>query len=367
MIEAELHEYRPEHVIPPGETLVETLESLGMTQKDFAGRCGRPLKTINEIAKGKASITPRTALEFERVLGIPAGFWNNLERHYRDALAREDERKQLRTKTSWLAQFPVRSMVALGWIPPCDDEVEQTRSVLNFFGIASPDQWHDIFARAQVAYRQSETFASRPGAVAAWLRQGDLEGVRMICAGFSKAEFASNLKLARQLTCESEPKVFIPGIQKLCASAGVAVTFVPELPGLRVSGAARWLSPTKALIQLNLRYKTNDHLWFSFFHESGHILLDAKRDSFLDEEKGRGEKVDPKEARANEFAADALIPKTAYHDFCKKGRFTYAAIQGFARSIGIAPGIVVGRLQHDKKVAWQSGLNSLKVSYRWAH
>jgi HTH-type transcriptional regulator/antitoxin HigA len=365
MIEAKMYEYRPEHTIPPGVTLAETLDSLGMTQKDFADRCGRPLKTINEIIKGKASITPRTALEFERVLGIPASFWNNLERNYQDALAREEERKQLHTKTSWLGRFPVRGMIDLGWIPQCDDEVEQTRAVLSFFGIASPDQWQEIFAGVQVAYRQSPTFASQPGAVAAWLRRGDLEGVRITCGTFNKAEFTSSLDVARRLTCEPDPKVFIPEIQKSCAAAGVAVTFVPELPGLRVSGAARWLLSTKALIQLNLRYKTNDHLWFSFFHECGHVLLDAKRDSFLDEEKGKSKDVDPRETRANKFAADTLIPQSEYDHFRQKGQFTDVAIRSFAHHIGIAPGIVVGRLQHDGLVRWQSRLNSLKESYCW--
>ncbi|MFN8491179.1 MAG: hypothetical protein U0350_26520 [Caldilineaceae bacterium] len=39
-------------------------------------------------------------------------------------------------------------------------------------------------------------------------------------------------------------------------------SFVPELAQLRVCGATRWLTPNKALLQLSLRYKTNDHLWF---------------------------------------------------------------------------------------------------------
>jgi len=80
---------------PEGVTLSETLEALGMSQADLAERTGRPKKTINEIVKGKAAITPETALQFERVLGIPASFWNNLERDYRETVARLEEHQRL--------------------------------------------------------------------------------------------------------------------------------------------------------------------------------------------------------------------------------------------------------------------------------
>ena len=55
----------------------------------------------------------------------------------------------------------------------------------------------------------------------------------------------------------------------LCASAGVVVALEPAPHGCPVSGAVRWLTPDTALLMLSLRYKTNDQLWFSFFHEAG--------------------------------------------------------------------------------------------------
>ena len=80
-------EYAPEVVSTPGETLQEILSDRGMTQVELALRTGRPTKTINEIIKAKAGITAETALQFERVFGVPASFWNNLERNYREHLA----------------------------------------------------------------------------------------------------------------------------------------------------------------------------------------------------------------------------------------------------------------------------------------
>jgi addiction module HigA family antidote len=87
--------FEPNFAVPPGETLAETLETLGMTQAELAERMGRPLKTINEIVAGKAAITSDTALQLEKVVGVPASFWTNLERIYRDSLARHRETDQL--------------------------------------------------------------------------------------------------------------------------------------------------------------------------------------------------------------------------------------------------------------------------------
>jgi Zn-dependent peptidase ImmA (M78 family) len=121
------------------------------------------------------------------------------------------------------------------------------------------------------------------------------------------------------------------------------------------------------LIQLSLRGKTDDHLWFTFFHEVGHILLHGKRDVFI-EAKGEGcreTNSNDKECQADQFAQDSLIPPDKYQTFKKAGQFTLTAIQQFAQELSIAPGIVVGRLQHDEVIPFSKG-NSLKRRFRFS-
>src|SRR5947207_12524772 len=108
--------YSPDYAVPPGDTLLEVIESLGITQAELAERTGRPTKTINEIIKGKAAITPETALQLERVLGVPASFWNNLEQNYRTALARAAERERLERQIKWLQDIPVAALDGMTWI-----------------------------------------------------------------------------------------------------------------------------------------------------------------------------------------------------------------------------------------------------------
>lgn len=89
------NQYMPDSVSPPGETLAETLEELGMSQAELAVRMGRPQKTISEIINGKTAITPDTALQLERVLGIGTRFWLKREQHYQAWRARQEEEEEL--------------------------------------------------------------------------------------------------------------------------------------------------------------------------------------------------------------------------------------------------------------------------------
>lgn len=359
MAEQIKNQYEPDEVSPPGDTLQETLDALNMSQAELAERMGRPKKTINEIIKGKAALTAETALQLEKVLGVPASFWNNRERLYREYLARQDETQRLVHHVDWTHRFPIAEMVKRKWLKESTDEVSQLRELLQFFGVASPEQWKGAYADALC--RKSETSKQEPLSV--WFRAGELIARDIVCTPFKPETFRAVLWKARGMT-RSAPAEFKQPLVSACAEAGVAVAFVPELPSSGVSGATRWLSPTKALIQLSLRYKRYDQLWFTFFHEAGHILLHGKTQIFLEGEDGT---QDPKlEEEANRFAWDLLIPPNEFAAFLSqsRGHFTASSVRAFADSIGIAPGNVVLRLQNDSHIGFDQ-LDFLKIRLEW--
>ena len=349
-----MNEYVPDSVSCPGETLLETISALGITQTELARRTGRPVKTINEIINGRAALTPDTALQLERVLGVPARFWNNYERLYREYLASAQERERLAGETGWLGDLPLREMVKREWIRSCEDQVEQLRVLLDFFGVTSPRPWQELCPIA--AYRNARAFEQRPASVAAWLRRGELLARDLSCEPFNKVRLRRLLPDLRVLVV-ADPTRGWDQARELCASSGVAAVCVPDLPGTRVCGAARWLTTDKALVQLSQRYNTTDKFWFSFFHEIGHVLLHGKNGFFVE----TGDSIDEaKEGEANRFASDLLIPPAPYQVFRAAGVFTEAAIRSFAQEQQTEPGIVVGRLQHDRLLPWRSACNSLK-------
>ncbi|MCK4864609.1 MAG: HigA family addiction module antidote protein [Gammaproteobacteria bacterium] len=354
--------YQPDYAVIPGDVLAYELEVRSMAQQELAKRTGLTPKHIVALVKGKSAITSETAIKLERALGMPADYWLNLESQYQETQARIAEEDQLEHDLDWLKKIPVNPMAKFGWINKLKDKKEQLVEVLRFFGIASVEQWDDIWPSLKVAYRQHNTHEVFPEAVSAWLRQGEIEASAIQCEPYDKSNFRAALDQIRSLTTEL-PDNFVSEVQRLCASAGVAVTFVPALPKTCVSGATRWLNPNKAVIQLSLRYKSDDHLWFTFFHEAGHILLHGKKELFLEGTNGLDVE---KENEANRFAENELFPKKLFNEFIVNSMFNQDAILEFSKKIGISPGVVVGNLQH-KGLVRRDRFNSLKQRFKWDH
>lgn len=338
--------YEPDYAVLPGETLQETLDHFGMPQSELAQRTGKTLKHINGIIKGKAPIVPETALELERVFGVPANFWNNLEKNYQESLARIEENKRLEQKVSWLEHFPVKDLTKLGILSKGKDKLKKFSELLSFYGVSNPDSWDEVWLGQNAAFRKSPVFEQSPESVSAWLRLGELKAQKIVCQPFDKNKFHKALKKIRcDLILKTIENTW-PKIVGLCAQAGVAVVCVPELNKTHSSGATHWLNSQKAIIQLSFRWKSDDHFWFTFFHEAGHICKHGKKIGYIDDGavKGEGEK------EADKFAADFLIEKKEYKRFVDIGIKTKPSINDFAKKLGLPPGVVVGRLQHDNHI-----------------
>lgn len=344
--------YIPDHAFPPGETLRERLNELGISQADLAARSGLSVKHVNQIVQGVASITPETALLLERVTGTPARIWNALEAAYQDAELRSRPAELTLEDRAWLKSLPLTDLRRRGKLRMGTSDLESFRAALDFFGVADRQAWERVWLKPHASFRRSRVFKSGPGSTAAWLRLGELDGRSRVVADFDSKLFRQVLIEARALTRAHD---FSRALVARCAAVGVVVVFVKETTACRASGAARWLSPKKALIQLSDRYKREDSFWFSFFHEAAHILLHPKRELFVDADKSDDETM---ETEANLFAANLLVPPTVA-DTLPNLRSNPDVI-GFAAEIGIAAGIVVGRLHNDGIWPWNRGNELIK-------
>ncbi len=361
--------YAPDSVTHPGEMVVDYLEMNGWSQSELARRTGLTPKTISEICNQKASITPATALSLEKVFQRPAHFWLNLQRQFDEFRERQRATELHPEWSKWAKRFPIGEMQRFHWLPP-SRELHDVDSLLSFFGVSSPRSWDAVWRAADVAYRQTRRFETSLEAISAWVRATELAASTISTTDFDELKLLSHIDELRQQTREPAEK-FIATVQSLCAEAGVAVVWVPELPKTGISGCARWINERKALIGLTLRYKTDDEMWLTFFHEIAHILLHRKRRQFILDNAVDDlvdSIVDPQmqreEEEANRFAMDTLIPPGELADFIRHGVFTNDSVLKFSKHLGVGPGIVVGRLQRERILDPHQG-NALKRIFNW--
>ena len=238
-------------------------------------------------------------------------------------------------QSEWASSFPINELVKRGYITERPAKSARLASVLSFFGVASVEAWQDKWQRTAVAYRHSPSFQSDHHALAAWLRMGELEAEQISCEPYDESAFRRALRQTRGLTQDASGQTF-ESVSQLCARAGVFVTPIQPLPKTALSGAARWLTPRKALIQLTARGMADDRLWFSLFHEAAHILLQSKKRIFVHgSQKGA---ITAEDAEADRWASDFLISARAWRDFVSWSDFTEADVVEFAEHQGIAPG-----------------------------
>ena len=185
----------------PGDYLREELAARHMSQTELARRMGRPAQVVNEIVNKKKSLTEETALELERVLGTPAATWVSLEARYQLALARANEVRALRTQAAWVDHFPVREMERRGWLPRATASEERVRALLQFFGVASFEHWEGY--QEALGFRITGNAKVDTGSLAAWVRQGEIDGTALKTADYDEAQFRRALGHARVLTKEA--------------------------------------------------------------------------------------------------------------------------------------------------------------------
>lgn len=318
-----------------------------MSQAELARRIARPLKTISEIANGRAAITPDTAIQLERALGISAAFWNGLESRFREGLARQRADAELDELAAWTDLFPVKQLASHGQVDVGASSRARTAGLLAFFGVSSPTGWQQHWGTSAASYRLAKSIRVSPYALTAWLRWGEREVEQLNVGDYDHDQFLQTLQSARPLSKLAIFDVMRERLVGSFADAGVALVVLPSLPGAPASGASRWYRG-RPMIQLTLRYLSDDQFWHSLYHEAGHLITGRKGRDVIEEADGESAALD--ERRADDFARDQLIPPEHLAEFIGRGSFDRENVRAFALSLDISPGIVVGRLEHDGHV-----------------
>jgi HTH-type transcriptional regulator/antitoxin HigA len=347
--------------IPPGEYLAEVLAARRMSQAELARRTGRPVQAINEIIKGEKVLTPDTALQLERALSVPAHIWTGLESRYQLVRAKADEKELIRKEQVYLQKTPYKQLMELGCVRRTRDGNLKVRELHRFYGVASLEHLPGLWASA-ASFRRSPKWDASYYALAAWLRYGELQAVKIAAAAFEKAALKASLGDIRALTRMSA-RDFPGRLAKRLAECGVVFVLQPHFQKTYAHGATFWLTDGRPVLLLSIRGKWADIFWFSLFHEIGHLLL-HKKTTFVDDGDIPTEHVEL-EKEADRFAEEALIPSGKLREFVDRVDLSPSAVRAFAEEMAISTGIVVGRLQHDGVIGHDSDLNGLRQRYEW--
>jgi HTH-type transcriptional regulator / antitoxin HigA len=358
------NQFDPLWTNPPGSTIARMMSLRSISAAELAVDVELSENLVHQLLNGDGFIDAALAERLSKSLGSSPSFWLKRETLYRQDIERLSAKPAVTSQeaAAWAALFPYRDMVKLGWLRDNISKNDLPRALCDFFGVSSPAEWHIGFRPdvAVAAFRTSPTYKSDPVAVATWLRWAELKSKDIDCAPWNPERLRNTLNDMRKLTRRNNPALFFKELQILCSQCGIALVIAATPTGCRASGATRFLAPDKALIVLSLRYKSDDHFWFTFFHEIGHLLLHGKDALFLED----GSEVSSvEEAEANNFSADTLVPCQFREEFDAVRPKTITVIR-LAVRIGISPGVLVGQLQH-AGILRTNQLNGLKRRYDW--
>lgn len=343
----------------PGDSVLSAMRRRGVTAQSLSDRLAGGMTQLRELLSGLGEIDDDTAVTLSDMLGGSTIFWKTRQAKYQESLDQAVGKLTEEDAETWLRHIPAPGSKAR--ITAKTRSIELRRR-LAYFGVSTVKSWDARYGPHQrhARFRRSAAFTQHDGATSMWLREGELEANLRQTATWSSDALRDCLNEIRALSRISKPSRFMPPLVRLLANAGVALVIVKAPTGCRASGASRMIAPDKAMILMSFRHRADDHFWFTLFHEIGHLLL-HEASSFVDAEGTEGD--DPCEQEANEFASTMIVPKSRESELlslCPDDD----SIRRFAVSLGVAPGLVLGQLQHRGIVPYGT-LRRLRRTWTW--
>lgn len=339
--------YEAKHVpigYPSAVAAIEfRLEQAGLTQRDLVPFLGSRAK-VSEVLSGKRKITMPMARALHEHLGIPAEVLLQVPgASLTDPLA----------GIEW-NRFPVKAMAKLGWIPKVKNLESHAEELVG-----------DLIRRAggpavaaAVLYRKNDYARANaktdPYALKAWCWKvlADANEARPPVSYKPETITVDFLGQVARLSWSNEgPRL----AKEFLAKHGIALVVVRHLPRTYLDGAALKLGDGTPVVGLTLRYDRLDNFWFCLLHELAHLGRHMENDgdvAFIDDLTLRdveGSRRDPKEAQADQWAEEALVPLAIWETSEARRNPTPMAVVSLSKALQVHPAIVAGKIRHEEK------------------
>lgn len=356
-------EYEEISAFHPGYYVKEVIEDMGVSHNEFATRMGTTGKTLSNLLNGQCNLSNDLAGKLSMMLGTSVEMWLNLQAVYDQKKMEIEQRKAMSEQEKIVSMIDYTYFVKVAKLPETRKCIEKVRNLCSFFKVSDLrimlEQDFLVNFRAGIPCLEQKNIINAQ----AWLQTALNCSKNMVVRGFDAGKLHAALPEIRRMTLQ-EPKVFLPRLKEIFADCGVAFVLLPHLKNSGINGAVKWVGANRVLLALNDRRCYADTFWFSLFHEIKHVLQQKTRIVFVSSEITQLNKLNEAlEAEADKFAQDYLISPMEYKRFAPNLYTSDVEIEEFAKQIGVHPGIVAGRLQHDGVIA-PNRCSKLKVKYQ---
>ena len=342
-----ISEYKDIVAFHPGYYIADVIEDMGVSQAEFATRLGTNTKTLSYLLNGQANITNDLAKKLSVMMGTSPDVWLNLQNTYDQKLIEIQQAKDFDEQAEIVRLIDYKYFIEVVGLPVTKAIKEKIANLCGWFKVS--DLRIMLTPDFLVNYRTGVGNVNEKNIInsRAWIQTAINFSHRIETKPYDAEKLKAYLPELRSMTVQS-PEVFMPRMREIFAECGVAFVLLPNLKNSGVNGAVKWINDERVVLAMNNRRLDADIFWFSLFHEIKHVLQRKIKTVFISYgEKEMIEMNEKLEEDADNFATNYLIPASEFRKFAPNKFTSDAEIVAFAKSIGVHPGIVAGRLQHE--------------------
>lgn len=354
-------EYNDLYAFHPGYYVEEIIEDMDISHAEFATRMGTSAKTISQLISGKCKLTSELAGKLASMTGMSVDIWLNLQKEYDSRMLEIDHQKSMDAQADIMKCIDYHFFEQVANLPVTRVICEQVNNLCSYLHVsdlrilAQPDFLVN-FRTGTPSFDEKNLINAR-----AWVQTALNHAKAQDNQGFDSDKLKAYIPEIRSMTVQ-DYDVFLPRLREIFSECGVAFVLLHTLKNSGINGAVKWFGQNQVMLALNDRRCYADTFWFALFHEIKHVLQQKPRMVFISY-SSIAEVESTLEEEADSFSANVLIPTVEYKRLHSLDYKNKKNIISFAESIGIHPGIVVGRLQNDHCIE-HSMFNDLKAKYQ---
>lgn len=344
----------------PGDSIRAVMQRRLLTAEQVADKLDGGIALLRSLLDGSHQIDRKVAEGLAGVLGASPAFWLKRQENFEKAVDRAVAAVADDDIDDFIQNVPAPGKKPKGKMNEAR-RAEEVRKRLVYFSVPNPKSWNEHYGRliGRTDFRSSPAYETKEEAVLLWLRRGELEADLIKTRDWKVGNLEDRLQAIKELSMLKAPEQFLPKVRILLAEAGVALAVVKAPNGCRASGATRLVTPDKAMILVSFRHRSDDHFWFTLFHEIGHLVLHHAQ-TFVDTDEML---LDDREDEANLYARRCIVPDEKMDEFEALTEDRDRVLRFSVRS-KIAAGLTVGQMQKRRMIG-PDKLNYLKRRWTW--